>query len=255
MKITTWNVNSVRARIERIKSWVSREKPDVLCLQELKCQDQQFPYEVFEDLGYNIEVFGQKTYNGVAILSRTQAFDVVRNIPWESDVQSRGIAASIDDYEILNLYVPNGSEVGSDKYAYKLEWLEHLYNWISDCFDPEQPIVITGDFNIAPHDIDVYDPEAWNEKILCSSKERDALNRILDLGFYDVLHEMDSKSSNFTWWDYRGNMFQRKLGLRIDHFLVTAPFLERIRSFDIDLRERGEEKPSDHAPVTILVDA
>ncbi len=253
MRITTWNVNSVRARLPRILEWLDAARPDVLCMQELKCRDEQFPAEAFEDLGYNLAVFGQKSWNGVAVASQHPISGVIRGIPDAEDQQSRGMAVVTGGLFIVNLYVPNGSEVGSDKYAYKLRWLDGLVEWLSSETGPDDDIVVTGDFNICPADRDVYDPEAWHEKIICSTPERERFVRLLDWGLIDALRHFDDSEGIYTWWDYRAAMFRRGLGLRIDHHLVSQSVLQRAQGVEIDKEARKGEKPSDHAPVTLIL--
>ena len=250
MRVATWNVNSVRARLPRLLPWLEDQKPDVVCLQEVKCVDEAFPREPIEDLGYQIETFGQKTYNGVAILSRTGIEDVVRGLPGEpEDAQRRVIGATVGDLMILNLYVVNGKEVGTDYYAFKLEWLEQVRAFIAERFPMTEKVVVTGDFNITFDDRDVYAPERWHEKILCSTPEREALQRIMDLGLHDAFRKFNEEAGHYTWWDFRTRGFARGNGLRIDHFLLSQPALARCTGVTVDTEERGQPKPSDHAPV------
>ena len=250
MKIATWNVNSVRARLPRLLPWLEERGPDVVCLQETKCLDEQFPREPIEDLGYQIETFGQKTYNGVAILSRHGLEDVVRGLPGEDeDAQKRVIGATIGDVMLLNLYVVNGEQVGSDKFAFKLDWLERLAAFVADRYPMDEKVVLTGDFNVTFDDRDVHDPEAWREKVLCSTPEREALARVMEPGLADALRKFTDEGGIFTWWDFRTRGFQRGLGLRIDHFLMSPPALAACTGVEVDLDARGGEKPSDHAPV------
>jgi exodeoxyribonuclease-3 len=254
MRIATWNVNSVRARLPRVLEWLAAAQPDVLCMQELKCQDEQFPAEGFADLGYNLEVFGQKSWNGVAIASRHSISGVMRGVPDAEDTQSRGLAVITAGLFVVNLYVPNGSEVGSDKYAYKLQWLDKLADWLDQETTPDDDILVTGDFNICPDDRDVYDPDAWHEKILCSTPERARFQRLIDWGLTDALRHFDDSPGVYTWWDYRAAMFRRGLGLRIDHHLVSPSVLARATGVEIDREARKGEKPSDHAPVTLVIE-
>ena len=251
MRITTWNVNSIRARLDRAVAWVERAQPDLLCLQELKCEDHVFPRERFEALGLHLATYGQKTYNGVGLISRSPLEDVVTDLPLAGDPQARGIAATVDGVRVVNLYVPNGSEVGSDKYAYKLAWLDALLAWVSDNASPDDPLVICGDFNITRDDRDIYDPEAWREKVLCSTPERERLEALLDWGLTDAFRHFDDSAGQYTWWDYRNLGFQKRQGMRIDHLLVTAPVLARAASVVIDRDERRGKGASDHAPVVL----
>jgi exodeoxyribonuclease III len=255
MKIATWNVNSVRARLPRVIDWLESQKPDVVCLQEIKCLDEQFPRETFEDLGYRVATFGQKTYNGVAILSKQAIEDVVRGLPGEpQDAQKRVIGAQIGDLMLLNLYVVNGESVGSPKYAHKLEWMERVAQFVRERYDMKEKVVLCGDFNVTFDDRDVYDPEGWRGKILCSDAERSALQRIREAGLVDAFRHFREEGGHYTWWDFRTRGFQRGQGLRIDHFLMSEPALSRCSGIEIDTPARGGEKPSDHAPVIAYVD-
>ncbi len=255
MQIATWNVNSVRAREPRLISWLERVNPDVVCLQELKCIDDGFPRDPIEALGYNVETFGQKTYNGVAILSKEPIDGVVRGLPGDPEpFDRRVIAGVVGDVQIVNVYVVNGQFVGSPKYRFKLDWLERLRSFIQDSFDLSAPLVVTGDFNVTFDDRDVYDPDAWREKILCSTPEREALGRLCDLGLVDAFRKFHEEGGHYTWWDFRTFGFQRKQGLRIDHFLTSEAALARTRDVTIDVEERRGKKPSDHAPVLLTLD-
>ena len=250
MRIATWNVNSVRARLPRLLDWLQLQQPDVVCLQETKCLDEQFPREAVEQAGYHVETFGQKTYNGVAILSRDTPSDVVRGMPDdEPDAQRRVLAATVGDVRLLNVYVVNGKEVGDVKYDFKLAWLERLAAYVEHAFEMGDKVVVTGDFNITFDDRDVYDPEAWREKILCSTPEREALARVMAPGLIDAFRQFEPEAGHYTWFDFRTRGFQRKQGLRIDHFLLSPPAMAACKEVTIDLDERGREKPSDHAPV------
>ncbi|MBK8979465.1 MAG: exodeoxyribonuclease III [Planctomycetes bacterium] len=256
MRIATWNVNSVRARLPRLVPWLEEHAPDLVCLQETKVVDEQFPREYLEDQGYDVEVFGQKTYNGVALLSRHRMEAVVRGFPDDADdAQRRVIGCQLGDWQILNLYVPNGAEVGSDKYAFKLDWLRRLRRFLDDRYDPAGKLVVTGDFNITFDDRDVYDPELWRERILCSTPERDALAAVMDFGLVDALRHLDDSPGIYTWWDMRGGAFPKDQGLRIDHVLVTRPALDALRAVTVDRDARAGKSPSDHAPVVASFDA
>ena len=255
MQIATWNVNSVRARLERVLHWLEQRSPDVVCLQEIKCLDEQFPREPIEELGYHVETFGQKTYNGVAILSKHRPDDVLRGVPGEGeDAQRRVIGATIDDVMVLNLYVVNGQSVGSEKFAYKLDWLARLTAFVREHYDMAEKVVLCGDFNITFDDRDVYDPEEWREKILCSTTEREALARLMRPGLADAFRKFEEAAGHYTWWDFRTRGFSRDQGLRIDHFLMSPPALAACRAVEIDKGARGGEKPSDHAPVIATLD-
>ena len=254
MRIVTWNVNSIRARENRVLNWLDQHRPDALCLQELKCTEDQFPFDGFDALGYQVQIHGQKTYNGVAIVTLDWPDDVEVAIPWADDDQARGIAATVDGVRIVSLYVPNGRSVENPAYQYKLEWLDRLRGWLDASASVDQPIVLCGDFNIAPEDRDVHDPEGWREQVLCSTPERARLAALIDWGLSDAYRLFDESAGVFTWWDYRGAGLQRNLGLRIDHHLISAPLLERASGVEIDIEERQGDKPSDHAPVTLVLD-
>ncbi len=249
MKIATWNVNSVRARLPRVLEWLESAKPDIVCLQEIKCLDEQFPREPIADLGYNIETFGQKAYNGVAILAKSSIDVVTRGFPGESaDAQRRFLAATIGEFVVLDAYVVNGEEVGSEKFAYKLDWMRRFAEYTAT-LDYTEKIVLCGDFNVTFDDRDVYDPEAWREKVLCSTREREALKRVMEPGLVDAFRRFHEEGGLYTWWDFRTRGWQRKQGLRIDHFLLSEPALAACRGVEIDVAARDGEKPSDHAPV------
>ena len=248
MKIASWNVNSLNVRLPHVLAWCDAAAPDMLALQETKLTDDRFPAEPLREAGYHSAFSGQKTYNGVAILSREPACDVVTDIPGLDDPQRRILAATIGDVRLVNLYVVNGSEVGSEKFDYKLDWLAKVTDWLAGEIEAHSNLVVVGDFNIAPDDRDVYDPEAWHEKILCSTPEREALGRILDLGLEDTFRLFEQDKRVFSWWDYRMNMFRRKLGLRIDLVLASAAMARRCTASYIDIEPRRQERPSDHAP-------
>ncbi|HUR27389.1 MAG TPA: exodeoxyribonuclease III [Planctomycetota bacterium] len=250
MKIATWNVNSIRARMERVVEWLDAKRPDVLCMQEIKCLDEQFPRQTFEDMGYRVATFGQKTYNGVAILAKQNIEDVVRGLPNEStDAQKRVIGAQVGDVLLLNLYVVNGQEVGSAKYAYKMEWMARVAEFVRERYDMGEKVVLCGDFNVTFDDRDVQFADAWREKILCSTDERRALAKIVEVGLHDAFRHFHEESGHYTWWDFRTRGFLRGDGLRIDHFLMSEPALRACAGVEIDKAARGGEKPSDHAPV------
>lgn len=249
MKIASWNVNSLNVRLPQVLQWLESAQPDVLALQETKLSDDKFPVAEIEAAGYQAVYSGQKTYNGVALLSRLPMDDVVTDIPGLEDTERRIIGATINGVRVLNLYVVNGQVVGSEKYDYKLDWLDRVHDYIRDDMKSHNNYVALGDFNIAPADADVYDPEAWRERILCSTPERDALQRILDLGFRDSFRLFEQEDGTFSWWDYRLNAFRRNMGLRIDLILASAAMASRCRRSVVDKTPRGWERPSDHAPV------
>jgi len=248
LKIASWNVNSLNVRLPHVLAWSEVAQPDVLALQETKLTDDRFPVDALQEAGYQSVFAGQKTYNGVAILSKEAATDPVTDIPGLDDHQRRILAATVGDVRIVNLYVVNGSEVGSDKYDYKLHWLDRVTRWLATELEQHDHLVVLGDFNIAPDDRDVYDPEAWREKILCSTLEREALGRILALGLQDTFRLFEQEEQVFSWWDYRMNMFRRKLGLRIDLLLASEAMARRCTASYIDIEPRRQERPSDHAP-------
>lgn len=253
MKIASWNVNSLKVRLEHVLQWLDARRPDVLGLQETKLTDDKFPTDAFAELGYHAVFSGQPTYNGVAMIARPQhhdgPLDVVRAIPEFEDEQKRVIAATIDGVRVVNLYVVNGQEVGSEKFAYKMSWLAAVTEWLRDELTRHDELVVMGDFNIAPDDRDVHDPEAWHEKILCSTPEREALGAILDLGMKDTFRLYEQEEKTFSWWDYRAAAFRRGLGLRIDLILASDALSERCTASYVDKEPRMLERPSDHAPV------
>ena len=254
MKIASWNVNSLNVRLPQVLAWCGDAAPDVLALQETKLVDERFPADDLLEAGYHSVFAGQKTYNGVAILSREPARDTVTDIPGLDDPQRRIIAGTIGEVRVVNLYVVNGSEVGSEKFDYKLDWLAKVTDWLADEIARHDRLVVVGDFNIAPDDRDVYDPEAWREKILCSTPEREALGRILALGLADTFRLFEQEQGVFSWWDYRMNMFRRKMGLRIDLVLASAAMARRCTASYVDIEPRRQERPSDHAPVVAEFD-
>ncbi len=249
MRIASWNVNSLRVRLPQVLDWLRDRQPDVLALQETKLPDPAFPAEEIEALGYQVAFAGQKTYNGVALLSKMALADAFSDIPGLEDPQRRILGATIGSLRILNLYVVNGQEVGSEKFQYKLEWLDKVTAFLRADRDRHPDYVVLGDFNIAPDDRDVHDPVAWHEKILCSTPEREALSRILDLGFRDTFRLFEQEEQIFSWWDYRAAGFRRNLGLRIDLILASEGLAGRCVSSHVDKEPRRWERPSDHAPV------
>jgi len=248
--LASWNVNSIRVRAPQVIDWLREREPDVLALQELKVAEDAFPREPFEELGYRVLVHGQKTWNGVAIVSRSPAEEVRRTLPgMEDDPQARFLAARVDGVLVVDVYVPNGQAVGTDKYDYKLRWLDSLARWFEEELDPAEPIALLGDFNIAPDERDLWDPEAFRGEVLFSGPEREALRRLLEWGLADVFRRFHEDGGHYSWWDYRQAAFRRNLGARIDLVLVTPPLLERAVSSGIDRAPRGLPRPSDHAPV------
>ncbi len=249
MKIATWNVNSLKVRLGHVLDWLAGSEADVLCLQETKLTDENFPQADIEAAGYNVVFSGQKTYNGVAIISKSAATDVVTDVPGLDDPQRRILAATIDGVRVLNLYVVNGQEVGSDKYAHKLHWLDKVTDYMQAQLAEHERFVTVGDFNIAPEDRDVHDPEAWHERILCSTPEREALQKIIGLGLTDVFREFEQEEESYSWWDYRAAGFRRNRGLRIDLILASEALARNCSASYIDKEPRRLERPSDHTPV------
>ena len=254
MKIATWNVNSIRSRVERVAAWTQRERPDVLCFQEIKTTDDLFPLEPFADLGYRAEVFGQKTYNGVAILTRKPLTQVVRNLPDDApDAPRRLLAGTVDKVRIVNVYVPNGQSPDSDKFVYKLDWLARLRSFLAATASPKDPLVLLGDFNIAPEERDVRYPDLWRGHVHFHPKEHEALARINSWGLHDLLRKHHEEGGLYSWWDYRQLAFQKNNGLRIDLILGTKKMLDRCTGVEIFRDERKGESPSDHVPVVAAI--
>lgn len=249
MKLATWNVNSLKVRLPQLLDWLALQNPDVVCLQETKLEDHNFPQQDIEAAGYQVVFSGQKTYNGVALLARETPSDVVCGNPHFADPQKRLIAATVSGVRVVCAYMPNGQAVDSDKYAYKLDWLAALVPWIDEQLAANPKLVLAGDFNIAPDDRDVHDPQAWAGQILCSDAERAAFQRLLGLGLKDSFRLFEQPEKSFSWWDYRMLGFQKNLGLRIDHILLSLPLAARCTSASIDRAMRKRERPSDHAPV------
>lgn len=249
MKLATWNVNSLKVRLPQVIDWLAAVQPDVLCLQELKLEDASFPLAAIEAAGYRAVFSGQKTYNGVAILSRTPPGEVVHGIPGFDDPQKRVIAATIDGIRIVCAYFPNGQAVGSEKFSYKLEWLAALTRWLQGEVASHPELALLGDYNIAPEDRDAH-PD-WPDEIHVSAPERNAFQALLALGLSDAFRRFEQAEKSYSWWDYRMMAFRRNFGLRIDHILVSKPLAQRCRSCVIDKAPRKLERPSDHAPVIV----
>ena len=253
MKIASWNVNSLNVRLPHLQQWLSDFAPDVVGLQETKLEDHRFPDDALAAAGYRSVFHGQKTYNGVALLARGRALDEVQiAIPGFEDPQARAIAATVGDVRIINLYVVNGQDIGTDKYAYKLRWLEAVRGWVAEELTRHPKLVVMGDFNIAPDDRDVHDPAVWNnDHILTSTAERGALRDLLDLGLHDGFRLHNDEGGVFSWWDYRQAAFRRNLGLRIDLTLVSDALKGATRDAGIDRTPRTWERASDHAPAFV----
>jgi len=254
MKIATWNVNSIRARKERAWAWLDQHSPEVVCLQETKVVDDAFPLEELREHGYEAVIHGQKTYNGVAILSRLPLADEAKGFGDDvADEQARLIAATVAGIRVISAYVPNGKEVGHEKYEYKLAWLERLHSYLERNCDPSQPVVLCGDFNVAPDDRDVWDPALWAGGILCSDAERAALQKIVDWGLTDAFRQHHQEGGLYSWWDYRQLGFPKGRGLRIDFAFISQPLIDRCTEAVIDREARKGKQPSDHAPVVITL--
>lgn len=253
MKIAAWNVNSLKVRLPQLLEWLESSQPDVVCLQETKLEDPNFPQAEIEAAGYQAVFSGQKTYNGVALLARSALSEVVVGNPHFPDPQKRLIAATAGGIRVICAYIPNGQAVDSDKYAYKLDWLDALGVWLGEQLAAHPQLVLAGDFNIAPEDRDVHNPAAWAGQILCSAPERAAFQRLLALGLKDSFRLFDQPEKSFSWWDYRMLGFQRNLGLRIDHVLLSDALAARCSAAGIDRDMRKRERPSDHAPVYAML--
>lgn len=254
MKLATWNVNSLNVRLPHVMNWLGENPTDVLCLQETKLTDDKFPASIIEAAGYHVVYSGQKTYNGVAILSKLPITDVVKNNPLLDDPQQRILAATIDGMRVVCAYVPNGQSVGSEKYEYKLGWLSAFHDWIKQEAALHPQLAVVGDYNIAPEDRDVHDPAAWEGMVHVSEKERAALARLLDIGLTDAYRLFEQPEKSFSWWDYRGLGFRLNKGLRIDHILLSPALVARCSACVIDRAPRKLEQPSDHAPVIATLD-
>jgi exodeoxyribonuclease-3 len=253
LSICSWNVNSLKVRFEQLKALLQTQRWDVICLQETKMTDDRFPYEALRELGYHAFHTGQPTYNGVAILARLERFQDMKliqsQLPELDDPQQRFILAQIDDLVIACAYVPNGQAVDSDKFKYKLNWLDKLYGFLSNSNLCRHPFALLGDFNIAPQDIDVHDAELWRNQVLCTSEERIRFQGLLDLGLTDCFRHLEPLSRVYSWWDYRQLAFQKNKGLRIDHILISQSLVPLLTSCEIVRQVRKAEKASDHAPV------
>lgn len=261
MKIATWNVNSIRTRLEHVKNWLVTNPVDVLCLQETKVIDDLFPGQAFSDLGYQLIVSGQKSYNGVAIFSRTVASQVSRGFApivgdsvADLDEQKRVITGVINGIRVVNLYVPNGSAIGSDKYVYKLRWFTALRTYLTNLLQQSEPVLVCGDFNVALEDIDIHEPKGREKQVMATDAERIALQQaVIDLGFADVFRKFTPDAGHFSWWDYRTGAFRRNAGWRIDHIYLTPGLYDCAISCDIDRAPRELEQPSDHTPVIVTL--
>ena len=259
MKLATWNVNSLTVRLPQVLEWLQHpteaaaSAPDVLVLQETKTTDDKFPHQAFAEAGYHAQWFGQKTYNGVALLSRSPATDVVRNIPGFEDEMARVICATVDGVRVIGAYFPNGQAPESDKFVYKMRWLEALQTWVRQELQQHAQLVLMGDFNITVDDRDVWDPVALAGTIHCTDEERAHFKRLIEAGLHDAYRLFDQPDKSYSWWDYREFAFRRNRGLRIDHILVSEALKARVQSCIIDKAPRKNERPSDHAPVVLTL--
>ncbi|HEU0032493.1 MAG TPA: exodeoxyribonuclease III [Kofleriaceae bacterium] len=253
MKLVTWNLNSIRARTDRLLAWLDKERPDVLCLQETKVEDAGFPTAALAKAGYQVATFGQRSYNGVAIASTEPLADVSREFgDGQDDGDARLIAATTHGMRVICTYVPNGQELTSDRYPYKLAWLRRLRAYLERTATPDQPVVVCGDMNVTPDDRDVWSPEAWQGKIHCSPPEREALAEVVGFGLVDLFRAKNGETKAYSWWDYRGVSFFKDQGLRIDCIFATRPLAERCTACTIDRTARKGQDASDHAPVVAL---
>ncbi len=249
MKLATWNVNSLKVRLPHVLDWLAATGTEVLCLQETKLEDIKFPKAELEAAGYHVACSGQKTYNGVAIISRLPLAEVQAGIPGFADEQKRVLAATVGELRVVCVYIPNGQSLDSDKYAYKLRWLDALHAWLKDELARHPNLALLGDYNIAPEDRDVHDPAAWIGNVLVSEPERSQFRALQNLGLTDSFRLFAQPEQSFSWWDYRAAGFRRNLGLRIDHILLSAPLTARCTAVEIDPAPRKLERPSDHTPV------
>jgi exodeoxyribonuclease III len=257
MQIATWNVNSITVRLEQVLQWLKTNRVDVLALQEIKCTDDKFPFSAFEDIGYNSVYFGQKTYNGVALLLKQEASCIVKNIPGFEDHSSRVLSTtivtpnSLEKIRIIDVYIPNGQALDSEKFNYKLQWLTHLKDWLQGELKQYPLLVLLGDFNITFDDDDVWDPEGMRDGIYCSPIERTHLQKLLSLGMHDSMRLCPQPEKNFSWWDYRNFSFRRNRGMRIDHIFISNALLPVFVHCDVHRDQRENERPSDHVPVVL----
>ncbi|GIL00899.1 MAG: exodeoxyribonuclease III [Alphaproteobacteria bacterium] len=254
LKIATWNINGVKARLDSLTAWLGQARPDIVCLQEIKSLDDGFPREAVESLGYNVATHGQKGFNGVAILSRLPFDEIARGLPGDDgDEQARFIEAVFSvtggALRVASLYLPNGNPVGTDKFAYKLAWMERLHQWAGERMAQEEPLVLAGDYNVIPEPDDCHDPNAWEADALFRPESRRAFRRLLHLGFYDAVRCVTDAAQTYTFWDYQAGAWQKNNGIRIDHLLLSPEAAGRLKAAAIDSFTRAWEKPSDHVPV------
>ncbi|MDT8998703.1 exodeoxyribonuclease III [Paucibacter sp. APW11] len=254
MKFATWNVNSLAVRLPQLLEWLAANPVDALVLQETKLTDDKFPTLEIGAAGYQVQWFGQKTYNGVALISKLPASEVVKNIPGFADEQARVIAGTVGGVRVIGGYFPNGQAPDSDKFVYKMAWLNALHDWLRGELSRHDKLVLMGDFNITPDDRDVYDPVAWAGQIHCTPEERAQFQRLIDLGLVDAFRLFEQPAKSWSWWDYRNLAFRKNQGLRIDHILVSPGLKPGVRSCVIDKLPRKNERPSDHAPVIVEIE-
>jgi exodeoxyribonuclease III len=255
MKIATWNVNSILARMPHVSRWLAAVQPDVLCMQETKTLDEKFPFELFKEQGYTCITLGQQSYNGVAIASRATCEPKYLGYPGDdATAHARLVAAEFAGIKIVNVYIPNGQMVGSEKYQFKLAWMQRLRQFFDEHFDPATAVLLCGDFNVAPDERDVHDPRLWQGRIMFSEQERATLANIEQWGFHDAFRQHTETGGHFSWWDYRAGAFRRNMGLRIDHIWITKALVSRNKQTWIDIEPRKWERPSDHAPLVIELD-
>jgi exodeoxyribonuclease-3 len=253
MQLATWNVNSLAVRLPQVLDWLGQHQPEVVVLQETKLTDDKFPHADLEQAGYAAQWFGQKTYNGVALLSKTPAEDVVRNIPGFADEQARVIAGTVGELRVIGAYFPNGQAPGTDKFEYKMQWMRALRDWVREELTRHPKLVLMGDYNVAPEDRDVYDPVAWAGQIHCTPEEREQFRQLLALGLHDAFRLFEQPPKSWSWWDYRNLAFRKNQGLRIDHILVSEALKASVTACTIDKAPRKNERPSDHAPVVAVI--
>lgn len=250
MKIATWNVNSINIRLEQMLAWLAETGTDVLCLQETKCVDEGFPYQQINDAGYQVAFFGQKSYNGVAILSKHEITDVLKGFPEDDgDSPKRLIAATVKGIRIINTYIPNGGDLWTDPFTFKLDWLQRLRRFFDETCDLNNDVLLCGDFNVAPDELDVWSVPVWEGKLHFSRPERAAIHHVKQWGFVDLFRKMNGDLQEFSWWNYREGAWQRNRGLRIDHIWVSPPLADKCVACWIDKEPRKGERPSDHTPV------
>ncbi|MCO5123831.1 MAG: exodeoxyribonuclease III [Rhizobacter sp.] len=254
MKLATWNVNSLAVRLPQVLDWLVANPVDVLVLQETKLIDDKFPRAEIEAAGYRVQWHGQKTYNGVALLSRSEATDIVKNIPGHDDPQARVITGTVEGVRVVGGYMPNGQAPGTDKFEYKMQWFRALRDWLREEIALHPRLVLMGDFNVAPEDRDVHDPEAWRGQILCTDEERGQFRNLIGLGLHDAFRLFEQPQKSWSWWDYRNLAFRRNQGLRIDHILVSNALRDAVSACTIDKLPRKNERPSDHAPVVATLE-